>query len=322
MKILITGGAGFVGRHFTEYFLKQGHEVHVVDSLVPGTGAKEVRDWYFDPTKYERKFQFFKEDCRDFFKYPLEFDLVLHLAAIVGGRTVIEDYPISVADDLSIDSAFWQWAVRTKPGKVITFSSSAAYPIALQQQGFHRLLKEEDIDFKKVIGIPDMSYGWSKLTTEYLGKLAFEKHGIKSVVYRPFSGYGNDQGGEYPFTAIMERVFHSEDNVEVWGTGNQMRDFIHIDDCVVGVIQTMDKVNDGSAINLSTGKYTSFKTLALLAATYLKKRIEVIPMSKMPEGVFARGGNTVKQRLLGFNYKVSLEEGIKKYYESHSNNHD
>ena len=82
-------------------------------------------------------------DCRDFFKVcDDKFDLIVHLAAIVGGRETIENDPLSVATDLSIDAEFFNWAVRTKQKKVIYFSSSAAYPISLQAKGTKNKLKE------------------------------------------------------------------------------------------------------------------------------------------------------------------------------------
>ena len=99
------------------------------------------------------------------------------------------------------------------------------------------------IGFDQNIGMPDMSYGWAKLTCEYLARLAYEKHGLKSVCYRPFSGYGEDQDNSYPFPSICKRVLaHQGAKVlDVWGSGKQMRDFIHIDDCVAGVVATMDQ---------------------------------------------------------------------------------
>ena len=104
------------------------------------------------------------------------------------------------------------------------------------------------ISFESDLGMPDMSYGWAKLTHEYLAQLAFQKHGIKSVTYRPFSGYGEDQDKAYPFPSICKRVLDNlgAKRLTVWGTGEQMRDFIHIDDCVNGVLATMDKIDDGS----------------------------------------------------------------------------
>jgi GDP-L-fucose synthase len=170
------------------------------------------------------------------------------------------------------------------------------------------------IQFDTDIGMPDMSYGWAKLTTEYIGKLAYEKHGLKSVAYRPFSGYGEDQDDTYPFPSICKRAIENngKDTLTVWGTGEQMRDFIHIEDCIDGILLTMDKIDNGDAINLSTGIYTSFKELARLAAQTLGYSPEIKGLSDKPEGVFARGGDTTKQKELGFTYKISLKEGVEK----------
>ena len=314
-KILITGGAGFVGRHFVEYFLENGDEVWCVDSLVSLTGGLDPElGWpLYNPLDY-KNFKFINLDCRVFFEQNVVyFDLVLHLAAMVGGREMIEHNPLAVAEDLSIDSMFWKWAVQARPQKVICFSSSAAYPIRFQRQNSHVLLKEDMINFDSDIGMPDMSYGWAKLTHEYLARIAYEKYQIKSVTYRPFSGYGEDQDLAYPFPSICKRIIENQnaDSITVWGTGDQMRDFIHIKDCVRGVIQTMSHIEDGSAINLSTGRLTSFKEFALIAAKTIGYSPEVVGNSSRPEGVFARGGDTQLQESLGFFPKISFEVGIK-----------
>ena len=98
-----------------------------------------------------------------------------------------------------------------------------------------------------------------------------------------------------------------------------MRDFIHIDDCVRGVIQTMDQVENGSAINLSTGVYTSFKQFAAAAANLIGFDPEVTGLSTKPEGVFARGGDTTLQRRLGFEAQIDFRTGIQRalnYYSA------
>jgi nucleoside-diphosphate-sugar epimerase len=233
---------------------------------------------------------------------------------MVGGRLMIENNPIAVADDLSIDAEYWQWAKQAKPGKTLCFSSSAAYPIKYQRESDYVLLKESMINFSDDIGMPDMSYGWAKLTCEYLARLAYEKHGLRSVCYRPFSGYGEDQDDSYPFPSICKRALshRGQPRLSVWGSGLQKRDFIHIDDCVQGVVQTMDQVHDGSAINLSTGIYTSFIEFAQLAAQLLGYAPEVVGMSNQPSGVFARGGDTTLQRALGFQHSISFLDGIQR----------
>jgi GDP-L-fucose synthase len=234
---------------------------------------------------------------------------------------MIENNPLVVADDLSIDAAYWQWAKRAKPRKTICFSSSAAYPIKLQRPDHYVLLKEDMIDFSNDIGMPDMSYGWAKLTCEYLARLAYARHGLKSVAYRPFSGYGEDQDDTYPFPSICKRAIANKGGAElsVWGSGTQMRDFIHIDDCVRGVIATMDKIDDGDAINLSTGIFTSFIEFARLAAELVGYRPVVKGMSDKPVGVHARGGDTGKQNALGFKYGLDFRAGVGRairYYDA------
>ena len=319
-KILITGGAGFVGRRFCQRFLDAGDEVHCVDPVAADTGGRDPdAGWpLFNPRDYPN-FHFYREDCRTWFRRRTDddFDYALHLAAMVGGRAMIENKPLAVADDLSIDAEYWQWAERVRPAKTICFSSSAAYPINYQREGDYRLLTEDMISFEGDIGMPDMSYGWAKLTCEYLAQLAFEKHGLKSVCYRPFSGYGEDQDDTYPFPSIIKRaIAHAGQPVlTVWGTGDQMRDFIHIEDCVDGVLSTMDKIDNAEALNLSTGIYTSFKQFARMAAEVVGYSPEVIGLSDQPAGVFARGGDVSKQAAYGFVAGISFAEGIRMAHE-------
>jgi len=322
--MLVTGAAGFVGRHLMRRLLDAGHEVHAVDNICPLTGAIRPHDGWplFEPRDYPN-FVFHEEDCRDWFKRRMDtdFDCAFHLAAVVGGRLVIENNPLAVADDLSIDAAYWQWAKAARPGRSVCFSSSAAYPVGLQRPDGYRLLQESMISFDPSraagIGMPDMSYGWAKLTAEYLARLAHEKHGLGVVTFRPFSGYGEDQDDTYPFPSICKRVLANRGAhlIEVWGSGRQMRDFIHIEDCIDGVMTMMDKIDDGDAVNLSTGVLTSFVDFVRLAAELAGYEPEVRGRSDQPEGVFARGGDTAKQAALGFSAKTSFRQGVARALE-------
>jgi GDP-L-fucose synthase len=311
MKVLMTGGSGFVGRHFVKSFLDLDYDVTNVDNLLPGGGGVSSELWLPSPKKNYREFIF---DCREFFeRFANEkFDLVLHLAAVIGGRLTIERNPMAVADDLSIDSQFWSWAVKARPSHIICFSSSAAYPVKLQSNEQSVLLKESDIDFNVVVGIPDLTYGWAKLTHEYLAKVAHNQHNLNVTTYRPFSGYGEDQSLDYPFTSICKRAIESSTSgkMKVWGSGLQSRDFIHIDDVVKGVMSTYPKIVNGDALNLCTGKLTTFLDLARLACQAVGFNPTIEGDSSMPQGVYARGGDPKKLAQFGYTSSISIEDGI------------
>ena len=328
-SVLITGGAGFVGRHLTRRLLDAKWDVTVLDCLAVGTGAisPESKWPLFEPRDYFN-FNFQNLDCRDFFKSDIanEYDYIFHLAAIVGGRLTIENNPLAVASDLAIDSDMWSWAAKGRVSKVVNFSSSAAYPINLQRSSSEIIsLKEEMIELHGLIGMPDLTYGWAKLTSEYLGKIAWEKYGVKSVVYRPFSGYGPDQDLTYPFPSICKRAIESKDSeiFKVWGSGLQSRDFIHIEDCISGILITMDLIDDGGALNLSTGIPTTFIEFAQIATSVVGYSPEIIGDESKPTGVKSRVGDTNKQKQFGFNSQISVQRGIEEciaYFDNLVNN--
>ena len=278
MRVLITGNEGFVGKYFHKR-LGPDHDITGID-IKSGI------------------------DCRDFFKKDeSQYDLVVHLAAIVGGRESIEGRPMAVADNLSIDSEFFQWCLKTKPKKVVYFSSSAAYPIYLQTnaaEGFK--LHESDINFNSP-QLPDMTYGWSKLTGEYLAQFVENVH-----IFRPFSGYAYDQDLNYPFPMYIKRALEKADPFEVWGPGTQTRDFIHMTDVVEAV---MTAVEEGitEPINLGTGRATSFLELAQMSMDAVGYKGEILTRPDKPVGCMHRVSDNTK--LLSFyTPKITLEAGI------------
>jgi len=310
MRALVTGGCGFVGRRFVNRLINLGHDVVVVDNLYSG---KPLDDWPHQP---EKKFDLHYMDVRDFFHAysSARFDLVVHLAAVVGGRVNIESDPLAVATDLSIDAEMFNWVVRSKTmPKVIYFSSSAVYPLSLQQRDNNVPLPEIALEFNETddFEFPDMTYGWAKLSGELLAKYAHEHYGLDVRIYRPFGGYGEDQDLTYPVPAIVRRIVSKENPVVVWGSGGQLRDFIWIDDVVHAVEKTMDVEElSGKPLNLGTGRAVSFRELAEITCKMLGHDAVIKNDPYKPEGVFARVADTAE---LSKYYKplVTLEEGLR-----------
>lgn len=280
MRVLITGHKGFVGKYFMKDYTDKGYEIHGID----------LKDG---------------EDCRDFFKSSdINFDLVIHLAAIVGGRMTIENQPLSVATDLSIDSEMCNWAVRTKPGRIVYFSSSAAYPIELQRTEYK--LKETDIDLNNIRN-PDMTYGWAKLTGEFCLQF-LENEGINVNVFRPFSGYGTDQDLDYPFPSFINRGKNLMDPFEIWGDGKQVRDFIHMTD-IIGAVNEAIKQDIKGPVNLGWGRPTSFNELSDIVCSIAGYKPSINHKLSAPKGVDYRCCDNSKM-LSFYQPKVSLEQGI------------
>jgi nucleoside-diphosphate-sugar epimerase len=252
-------------------------------------------------------------------KYGLNIDRfadVFHFAAIVGGRAKIDGDPLLVARDLSIDAEFFFWITRQRPERVLYPSSSAAYPINLQTESGAIALKESDIDFNDM-GQPDMTYGWTKLTGEFLAKIAASHYGIHITCIRPFSGYGEDQDLTYPTPAIARRAALKEDPFEVWGTGNQGRDFVHIDDILDCIFLAMDKIGDGSAINIGQGILTSFNDLIRIFTGFAGYNPPIKQLLDKPVGVHSRYSDmTWVKENLGWQPKISIEEGMRRVYDA------
>lgn len=335
---LVSGGCGFVGRNMVKRLMNNTNDrVIFIDDLSVGIDADHWLDASFVREDKNAKFYgenermvFIKEDFRNTLHhlsqnenyiqetYGISFDKfadVFHFAAIVGGRAKIDGDPMMVALDLSIDAEFFYWICRHKPERVLYPSSSAAYPVNLQTDTYAIALSESDIDFTKM-GQPDMTYGWSKLTGEYLAHIAAKYYGVSVTCIRPFSGYGEDQDLTYPVPAIAARAANKENPFEVWGSGKQGRDFVHIDDVLDCTLLAMEKITDGTAINIGQGQLTSFLDLIDIFTDFAGYKPTIKPLLDKPVGVHSRYCNMdwVKENL-GWEPKISIREGMRRVYE-------
>ena len=338
---LVSGGGGFVGRNLVKHLLKTTEDVLViVDDLSTG---KHPAEWYNFSSRSVKKIKnleifgaderlwFIKEDFRNFLRnistdseyltnfYGLKsekFSDIFHFAAIVGGRAKIDGDPMMVALDLSIDAEFFYWATRYRPARIMFPSSSAAYPISLQSETGAAPLKESDIDFDENLGKPDMTYGWSKMTGEYLSRITAQYYGIPVACVRPFSGYGEDQDLSYPVPAIAARAARKENPFEVWGSGDQGRDFVHIDDCIDAILMAMNHIKDGTAVNIGSGRLTSFKELIKLFSQFSGYEPSIKPLLDKPVGVHSRYSDmSYVENAFGWKPKISLKEGMRRVYD-------
>lgn len=287
-KALVTGSAGLIGRHFVEHLLDNSWLVEEID-IKSDTPHLDARRFF--------------ELC------DISYDLVVHCAAHVGGRLDIENRAAYIgAYNAQLDGAMFEYALRTRPAHVIYWSSSAAYPIHMQKSGYYEGLRETDIN----INFPapaDFTYGWAKLVGERLAQEA-QAEGIKVHVFRPFSGWADDQDTSYPMGAFLDRARRKADPFDVWGDGEQVRDFIHISDAIGAAMAAID-ADYPRPLNLCTGVPTSFNELAELVTSTAGYQPALKHDLSKPEGVRYRVGDPTELHKV-WRPKVSLEEGIKR----------
>jgi len=305
---LITGSSGFLGRHFRKKLEDDGWGVTPVDIYHKANPMKRIDTRLMD--------------ARDFFRYYNKYDdsggnnvdLVIHCAAVVGGRQVTSNEPLRQAVNLELDAALFQWALRARPGRVVYISSSAVYPWNLQRFSSKLRLQEvmAPMPLGKGLGRPDALYGHAKLNGEYLARLA-QAEELQVTVVRPISGYGADQSEDYPFPAFVRRARASADPFDVWGDPMQVRDFIHVDDIVDGTLAVAESCF-AHPVNLCTGRPTELGALARMICKEAGHQPGWIRTVKdKPMGVEWRVGDPA-QMLEFYIPKVSLEEGIRRAF--------
>jgi nucleoside-diphosphate-sugar epimerase len=291
VKVFVSGSKGFIGRHLVAALEARGDEVHGLD-IAHGP-------------------QF---DVLDFFRTDsAKWDLAFHCAAVIGGREGIDGSPLAVATNLALDAWYFNWLVRTGTPRAVYFSSSASYPVDLQlPQARPRLLREDDIRLDAYsIGRPDAIYGWCKLSGELLAEHA-RAAGVDVLVCRPFSGFGELQGRDYPFPSIVARAARREDPLDIWGDGRQVRDWIYVSDVVDAVLAALDAGERGP-INLGTGIATSFNELAAMVVAQVGDGYSptIRHLTDKPTGVAYRVANPTRMLRL-YEPQVTLEEGIRR----------
>jgi nucleoside-diphosphate-sugar epimerase len=292
VKALITGSQGFLGGHMCARLFDDGWTITPID-----INAKNIHS---------------RQDAREFFSYSdTKYDLVVHCAAHVGGRQDIENRAAYIgAYNLQLDGALFEWALRTRPAHIIYWSSSAAYPVHQQTSNHHWAgyrLQEVDI-YLDAPEPADATYGWVKLVGERLAAEA-RAEGVNIHVLRPFSGWDADQSTDYPMGAFLDRARRKADPFQIWGDGEQVRDFIHVDDVVAAALAVVEQDHPGP-LNLCTGIGTSFNQLAELVCKSAGYSPQIQHRLNSPVGVRYRVGDP-SEMLKVYQPKISLEEGVR-----------
>ena len=306
-KVLVAGGAGFVGANLIKRLLE--YEADIAATLykkpVVIQNAK-IRYIKCDLTN--------KQDCE---RVVEGMDYVFMCAANTSGALVIEKDPLAhVTPNIIMNTLMLEAVYKAKIKKFLWLSSNAVYPVTNHPVREDEMMQGDLFDKYFCVG-------WMKRFTEILCQMYAQKikDPMKIVVVRPANIYGPYDDFEWEtahvIPALIRKVVERHDPVEVWGDGNDIKDLIYIDDFIEGMLLAMEKIHTFDPINIGTGRQSTIKDAlkAILAADNYTQAKVAFNNSK-PTMIPMRLIDVSKaKRLLGFQAKISLAEGIKRTVE-------
>jgi len=315
-KVLVTGGCCFIGSFLVESLLADGAHVTVVDDLSSGKieNIETVRG----------QINFVLGDLRDANvarDVTRDKDIVFHLANIHGGRGFIETHPGEISQNFLIDGNVFYYSHLNNVDRVVYTSSACAYPTNLQEDGpdQQRYLSEEMADpFTKGAALADGEYGWAKFMGEMALKGYHKQYGTKGVSCRLFTVYGPRENESHAIIAFIAKAMIEQNPYEVWGSGQQDRNFTYVSDIVEGLKLACENITDCRSINIGTSEITKIADAVQTVCDIMGYQPAdgfFFDRSK-PEGVHARAADTTNQKLwLGWQPTVSFKDGIAKTIE-------
>lgn len=311
MKVLITGGAGFIGSHLSELLIQRGHEVVALDNL--STGRMENLSGLKGNSNFQLVIGTILDE-RLVDKYVERCDIVFHLAAAVGVQLII-DHPLeSLTTNIRGSEIVMDMAYRYNRKTLITSTSE------IYGKNAGGPLKEDD---DRILGSPlksRWSYSTSKAVDEILAYTYWKEKGLPTIIVRLFNTVGPRQIGHYGMVIprFVQQALQGKP-ITIYGDGKQSRCFLHVRDAARGIADLMQRSETvGQAFNLGSQQEISILALAerVLSLTDSRSKLEFIPYDKAYEEGFEDMARRVPDiskagRFIGFSPTMNLDEILK-----------
>jgi UDP-glucose 4-epimerase len=305
-RVLVTGGAGFIGSHTVDLLLAEGKDVVVLDNL--SSGKMENLDLSHP------NLEFIEGDVLEF-PYLEELiqtcDGVLHLAAIVSVPLSIEEpiysFQVNTQGFLHVLQAVNRLA---RPIRIVQASSAAVYGNAKE------LPCRDDRSLSEEVLSP---YALQKVHAEDYAKLYYQLHGIKSLALRYFNIYGPRQHPESPYSGVISRfleAYQKDQELTIFGDGLQTRDFIHVSDIARANYLALQSQYHG-VLNIATGNPCTLLQMIDYMATYGQHPAKMTFLPERKGDIRASYAATqMAETHLGFKYSLDQAEGMKRMIEA------
>jgi nucleoside-diphosphate-sugar epimerase len=304
--VLVTGGASFIGSHLVDSLVERRAQVRVVDDLSSGA-VENIRHHLTD-----RTIELLASDLREpgvARQAVAGVEVVFHLAADHGGRGYVDTHQADSAVNLMLDGLLFREALQAGVERIVYASSGCVYPSYLQTDPAQLLYLNE-----AAVGPPydaDNLYGWAKLMGELTLQAYHQEHGMKTASCRYFTVYGPRAKENHAVIAMIAKAVIRQDPFEVWGTGEQIRNWTYVDDIVTGTLRAAETIDDGTAINLGTMERIRVLDAARMVLSLVGHEAEIVTCPNMPTGPLNRvADNTLAKRILDWEPQVSFQEGL------------
>lgn len=305
-KVLVTGGAGFVGSHLVDILLEKGSEVSVADYRIEHA-LKNLAHVIGDVKVIEANL-LNPGDADTACKGQ---DIVLNLAARASGIGYNLTHQGTVfRDNVLMNTNVLEAARVARVERFLVVSSACVYPSGAS------IPTPETEGFTGDPEPANYGYGWSKRIAEIQAKTYTDEFGMSIGIARPYNAYG-PRDHFYPsvshvVAAIIKRVFDGEDPVTVWGDGSQTRAFLYVRDFVRGLIETIENYPACDPVNIGTDEETNIKQLAEAIVRLSGRTPRLVFDDSKPAGMARRNCDTQKAKTkVGFTAQIGLEQGLK-----------
>ncbi len=310
-RILLTGGAGFIGSHVAEALIRRGTKLSIVDNL-DDFYARSRKRLNLQEILSTGSYDFFEADVRDVdalrkVAERVQPEIVIHLAARAGVRPSIAQPALYESVNVAGTVNLLEIAREFKVQRLILGSSSSVYGMTNAVP-----FCEDDLRTR-----PISPYAATKLAAELMGYTYTHLYGLTTLCLRFFTVYGPRQRPDlaiHKFTALIE----SGKPIPVYGDGSMGRDYTYVDDIVAGVVASLDYVPQSTLpfeiFNLGNSHPVRLTELIALLETATEKKALQEQLPDQPGDVPITWANIDKaKRLLGYSPKTSMEQGLRNF---------
>ena len=317
-RVLVTGGASFIGSHLVEDLVAEGADVRVADDF--SSGETENLDAVADDIEVvdgNLKHYNFAEKATE------DIDTVFHLAADHGGRGYISNYPANCATNMALDNIVYETAAKNGVDRITFASSACTYPTDIQQE--QQRLSEDMVSFEERGGAyADEVYGWAKLMGERSLQAYQEQYDIDTSIVRIFTAYGPRENETHAIVALMAKAYAEQDPYQIWGDGEQTRNFTYVKDITRALRLASENITDGTPVNAGIRDYITVNEVADAIFERLDWHPDEIDhMTDKPVGVRHRAADTTRaEELLGWEPEYTLQDGIDNTLDWYVENRD